>query len=71
MKTLTPGKARDYAPGEEAYQGQAQRSIYRNGYAAGEAEADAGHNPHRGKNARVIWEAGRSRARSQTAAAGQ
>lgn len=59
------GKAKDYAPGEESYrEGSAQRSIYREGYSAGEVGADAGHNPYTGKTPRAIWEAGRARARA-------
>lgn len=68
MNNPPQGKAKDYALGEEAYNGQAQRSIYRAGFAAGEAGCDAGHNPHGGRTAREIWEAGRARARSQAAA---
>lgn len=64
MKNPPHGKAKDYAPGEEAYQATVQRTIYREGYAAGEVGADAGHNPYNGKTTRAIWEAGRSRGRT-------
>ncbi|MFL6284519.1 MAG: hypothetical protein ACJ74Q_15345 [Pyrinomonadaceae bacterium] len=62
MKNPPQGKAKDYAPGEESFPGQAPRGIYRNGYAAGTAEAGPEHNPHTGKTQRIIWEAGRKRA---------
>lgn len=62
-KIPPPGKARDHAPGDEKYTGRAQKTLYREGYQAGLAGADAGHNPHKGATARTIWEAGRKRGR--------
>lgn len=56
-----PGKARDYAPGEEQYPSYGKKTIYRDGYAAGRAWADENHNPYQGSAARAIWEAGRAR----------
>jgi ribosome modulation factor len=58
----TPGKARDYAPGEERYESHNMRTIYRKGYQSGLAGADPGHNPYSG-SPRSIWESGRSRGR--------
>lgn len=60
--TTPHGKAKDYAPGEERYTDTPKRSIYRHGYACGLAGAIPEHNPHGGKTARTIWEAGRARA---------
>lgn len=61
------GKAKDYAPGEERYTDVPKRSIYRHGYTCGLAGAGPEHNPHGGKTARTIWEAGRVRATATTA----
>ncbi len=64
MKNPPHGKARDYAPGEEQYPDRRQRTIYREGYKAGLAGAEANHNPH-GRPASAIWEAGRARGREE------
>lgn len=61
MKQPPMGKAKDHAPGEEEYGGP-QRTIYRDGYHMGRAGATAEHNPHTGRAARAVWEAGRKRA---------
>ncbi len=70
MSQTPLGKARDYAPGEEAYTGP-QRTIYREGYRMGQAGAEAEHNPHGGRAARAIWESGRERGRRDAEGAGK